>query len=72
MKFEQQGEWMVGTPLVAGVGPGLEAALRCPHPSWKEKTRDLNGGFLVVFERCSTCYFATRGKYRPAKEGDSA
>jgi hypothetical protein len=72
MKFTQEGEWMVGTPLLAGAGEDLKAALKCPHPSWQEGPRDIRGGVLTVMERCTTCRFTTRGKYRPAKEGDSA
>lgn len=71
MKFEAQGEWMVGTPLIAGVGPGLEAALKCSHPSWTEECREIKEVFLVVMDRCTACRFATRGRYRKLKEGES-
>lgn len=63
---------MVGTPLVAGVGPDLEVSLKCPHPAWKEEVRETRDGFLVIMDRCTACRFATRGRYRPLKEGDKA
>lgn len=68
MKFERQGEWMVGTPIVAGTGLDIEAALKCPHPAWKEEVRDIRDGVLVIMERCTTCRFTTRGKYQPVKK----
>lgn len=67
MKFEQQGEWMVGTPLLAGAGEDIEAARLCSHPSWKEEVREVKDGFLMIMDRCTACQFATRGRYQPAK-----
>lgn len=69
MKFEQQGEWMVGTPIVAGTGEDIEAALQCPHPSWREECREVKDGFLMIMDRCTACLFATRGRYQSVKEG---
>jgi hypothetical protein len=72
MKFTQDGEWMVGTPIVAVGQRDVSAALTCFHLSWKEECREVKQGVLMVMERCSTCLLATRGRYRPQKEGESA
>lgn len=73
MKFEAQGEWMVGTPIIVGIsGPALDAATKCSHASWTEECREVREGALVILERCTACLVATRGRYRPVKEGDPA
>lgn len=69
MKFETQGEWTVGTPIIAGSGTLVELALRCNHLTWKEECRGVEQDTLMVMERCTSC-IATRAKYRPVKEGD--
>lgn len=66
MKFEQNGEWMVSTPIYMGFGSDVERAQACPHESYVETARTVKDGMLVIQERCSRCV-AVRGKYRPAK-----
>ena len=73
MQFKPEGEWMVGSPILAGpAGAFLDAASSCLHPSWTEELREVRMGTLIVFERCGTCRLATRGKYRPVKKEESA
>lgn len=68
MQFKQEGEWVVSTPLLAGLGPDVEKARSCAHPAWCEETRAVEHGKLMVMERCRDCRSATRVKYRDATD----
>lgn len=73
MKFIQEGQWTVSTPIYAGTREALEAAQKCSHQSWREVIRSVERGILLVTEKCNDCQAATRAKYRPAtdqEEGD--
>lgn len=65
MKFSQEGEWTVSTPLYIGMGSDVEKAQVCPHREYIEVTRIVEEGALLVQEKCKGCV-ATRAKFRPA------
>ncbi len=66
MRFTQEGEWVVSSPLIAGTQAVVDRALRCAHSSWAEETRAVEQGHLMILERCGDCKGATRVKCRPA------
>jgi hypothetical protein len=70
MRFAQEGEWVVSTPMYMGAQKDVEKANLCPHNKWTEETRALEKGHVMVMERCLACRAATRVKYRPVRKED--
>lgn len=68
MKFEQQGEWSVSTPIYIGDVVAVSAAQRCGH-KFEETLRKVDvdpatGKKIdMVMEKCKSCV-ATRCKWR--------
>lgn len=67
MRFEQQGEWFVSTPIYVGLGPDVSKAVSCAHETWVEFGigRRMEDGkkIVAVTERCGACV-ATRVRYK--------
>jgi len=65
MKFEEHGGWIVSTPIYMGSTDDVWKAQKCAHQEYREGTRRVDQGMLIVQELCTGCV-ASRVKYRPA------
>lgn len=70
MKFEKEGEWIVGTPIYIGVDMDIKKAMACSHDDYLERAKAIQHGHLIVQETCKNCT-ASRVRYRPATEEDA-
>lgn len=59
MKFTQQGDWLVSSPIYVGSVDQVAAAAACPHGTFIEESREVEGGRLMILDRCTKCV-ATR------------
>ena len=68
MKFTQEGEWIISTPLYAGSSDDVAKAVQCLHEFSQESSTDVTdteeGRILVIYERCVHCHCARRFKYK--------
>lgn len=69
MRFQQEGDWFVSTPILIGFPEEVDRASRCPHERWVKKSRSISEGVILVMEGCAACV-AQRSRYRPATAAD--
>lgn len=67
MKFEKEGEWIVGTPIYLRID--VAKAMKCSHDEFVPGAKAVEHGHLIVQETCKECG-ASRVRYRPATEED--
>lgn len=65
MRFTQDGNWTISTPIYIGSPDDLAKAQACPHKRWKELIRTLKEGKILIQDRCEACV-ATRARWREA------
>lgn len=69
MRFHQEGDWLVSTPIFIGSSEEVARAGQCQHGSWSKINQDVREGMLLVMERCASCV-AQRSRYRPVTEAE--
>jgi len=65
MKFKQEGDWFISTPMLIGSSDDVWKAQKCAHEAYHERGKKVDKGMLIVQEVCNGCV-ASRVKYRPA------
>lgn len=69
MRFTQEGEWKVSSPVYLGDDASVISAMLCDHQFGSELTSNKMEGELILVERCKSC-IAVRTRTRALKPGE--